>query len=283
MVIFKKAADLQHFIDTKRAEQSVNLGFVPTMGALHEGHLTLIEASKKQKCLTVCSIFVNPTQFNDPEDFKKYPSTLYADTEALLGAGCDILFIPDILEIYPNGFDAVKSYSFAYLETIFEGAQRPGHFQGVGKVVARLLELVQPQLLFLGQKDAQQCLVIKELIKQMGWEHKTSVFIVPTIRNEYGLALSSRNLRLSESEQKQALALYQSLQLIKAAKTSNNFECAKQECIALLQQNNCALEYLALADAASLQPLSDFDTHKDMMVLIAARVGTVRLIDNLFI
>lgn len=283
MVIFKKAADLQHFIDTKRAEQSVNLGFVPTMGALHEGHLTLIEASKKQKCLTVCSIFVNPTQFNDPEDFKKYPSTLYADTEALLGAGCDILFIPDILEIYPNGFDAVKSYSFAYLETIFEGAQRPGHFQGVGKVVARLLELVQPQLLFLGQKDAQQCLVIKELIKQMGWEHKTSVFIVPTIRNEYGLALSSRNLRLSESEQKQALALYQSLQLIKAAKTSNNFECAKQECIALLQQNNCALEYLALADAASLQPLSDFDTHKDMMVLIAARVGAVRLIDNLFI
>jgi pantoate--beta-alanine ligase len=226
---------------------------------------------------------VNPTQFNDPEDFKKYPSTLTADTEALLGAGCDILFIPDILEIYPNGFDAVKSYSFAYLETIFEGAQRPGHFQGVGKVVARLLELVQPQLLFLGQKDAQQCLVIKELIKQMGWEHKTSVFIVPTIRNEYGLALSSRNLRLSESEQKQALALYQSLQLIKAAKTSNNFERAKQECIALLQQNNCALEYLALADAASLQPLSDFDTHKDMMVLIAARVGTVRLIDNLFI
>lgn len=283
MVIFKKAADLQHFIDTKRAEQSVNLGFVPTMGALHEGHLSLIEASKKQKCLTVCSIFVNPTQFNDPEDFKKYPSTLTADTEALLGAGCDILFIPDILEIYPNGFDAVKSYSFAYLETIFEGAQRPGHFQGVGKVVARLLELVQPQLLFLGQKDAQQCLVIKELIKQMGWEHKTSVFIVPTIRNEYGLALSSRNLRLSESEQKQALALYQSLQLIKAAKTSNNFERAKQECIALLQQNNCALEYLALADAASLQPLSDFDTHKDMMVLIAARVGTVRLIDNLFI
>lgn len=283
MVIFKKAADLQHFIDTKRAEQSVNLGFVPTMGALHEGHLSLIEASKKQKCLTVCSIFVNPTQFNDPEDFKKYPSTLSADTEALLGAGCDILFIPDILEIYPNGFDAVKSYSFAYLETIFEGAQRPGHFQGVGKVVARLLELVQPQLLFLGQKDAQQCLVIKELIKQMGWEHKTSVFIVPTIRNEHGLALSSRNLRLSESEQKQALALYQSLQLIKAAKTSNNFERAKQECIALLQQNNCALEYLALADAASLQPLSDFDTHKDMMVLIAARVGTVRLIDNLFI
>jgi pantoate--beta-alanine ligase len=253
------------------------------MGALHEGHLSLIEASKKQKCLTVCSIFVNPTQFNDPEDFKKYPSTLSADTEALLGAGCDILFIPDILEIYPNGFDAVKSYSFAYLETIFEGAQRPGHFQGVGKVVARLLELVQPQLLFLGQKDAQQCLVIKELIKQMGWEHKTSVFIVPTIRNEHGLALSSRNLRLSESEQKQALALYQSLQLIKAAKTSNNFERAKQECIALLQQNNCALEYLALADAASLQPLSDFDTHKDMMVLIAARVGTVRLIDNLFI
>ena len=283
MVIFKKAADLQHFIDTKRAEQSVKLGFVPTMGALHEGHLSLIEASKKQKCLTVCSIFVNPTQFNDPEDFKKYPSTLTADTEALLRAGCDILFIPDILEIYPNGFDAVKSFSFAYLETIFEGAQRPGHFQGVGKVVARLLELVQPQLLFLGQKDAQQCLVIKELIKQMGWEHKTSVFIVPTIRNEHGLALSSRNLRLSESEQKQALALYQSLQLIKAAKTSNNFEHAKQECIALLQQNNCALEYLALADAASLQPLSDFDMHKDMMILIAARVGAVRLIDNLFI
>jgi pantoate--beta-alanine ligase len=283
MVIFKKAADLQHFIDTKRAHQSVKLGFVPTMGALHEGHLSLIEASKKQKCLTVCSIFVNPTQFNDPEDFKKYPSTLDADTEALLGAGCDILFIPDILEIYPDGFDAVKSYSFAYLETIFEGAQRPGHFQGVGKVVARLLELVQPQVLFLGQKDAQQCLVIKELIKQMNWEHKTSVSIVPTVRNEQGLALSSRNLRLTEAEQKQALALYQSLQLIKAAKTSNNFEHAKQACIALLHQNNCELEYLALADAASLQPLSDFDTHKDMMAIIAARVGAVRLIDNLFI
>jgi pantoate--beta-alanine ligase len=117
----------------------------------------------------------------------------------------------------------------------------------------------------------------------MNWEHKTSVSIVPTVRNEQGLALSSRNLRLTEAEQKQALALYQSLQLIKAAKTSNNFEHAKQVCIALLHQNNCELEYLALADAASLQPLSDFDTHKDMMAIIAARVGAVRLIDNLFI
>ena len=283
MVIFKKAADLQAFIAMKRSEKPLKLGFIPTMGALHEGHLSLIAAAKKQHCLTVCSIFVNPTQFNDPEDFKKYPSTLPADTEALLNAHCDILFIPDVQEIYPDGFDAVKSYSFAYLETIFEGAQRPGHFQGVGKVVARLLELVQPQYLFLGQKDAQQCLVIKALIKQMNWEHKTAVVIVPTVRNEQGLALSSRNLRLSEAEQKQALALYQSLQLIKAAKSNNNFEHAKQACIALLQQNNCELEYLALADAASLQPLSDFDRQKEMMVVIAARVGAVRLIDNLYI
>ncbi len=283
MVIFKKAADLQAFIAMKRSEEPLKLGFIPTMGALHEGHLSLIAAAKKQHCLTVCSIFVNPTQFNDPEDFKKYPSTLPADTEALLNAHCDILFIPDVQEIYPDGFDAVKSYSFAYLETIFEGAQRPGHFQGVGKVVARLLELVQPQYLFLGQKDAQQCLVIKALIKQMNWEHKTAVVIVPTVRNEQGLALSSRNLRLSEAEQKQALALYQSLQLIKAAKSNNNFEHAKQACIALLQQNNCELEYLALADAASLQPLSDFDRQKEMMVVIAARVGAVRLIDNLYI
>ena len=117
----------------------------------------------------------------------------------------------------------------------------------------------------------------------MNWEHKTAVVIVPTVRNEQGLALSSRNLRLSEAEQKQALALYQSLQLIKAAKTNNNFEHAKQACIALLQQNNCELEYLALADATSLQPLSDFDRQKEMMVVIAARVGAVRLIDNLYI
>jgi pantoate--beta-alanine ligase len=169
------------------------------------------------------------------------------------------------------------------LETIFEGAQRPGHFEGVGKVVARLLALVQPQLLFLGQKDAQQCLVIKALIKQMNWEQKTSVIIVPTIRNEQGLALSSRNLRLNETEQQQALALYQSLQHIKAAKSTTTFALAQQQCEALLQQNHCELEYIALADAETLKPLSDFDHQKDMIVLIAARVGAVRLIDNLLI
>ena len=283
MVIFKKAADLQDFIAIKRDEQPLKLGFIPTMGALHEGHLSLIEAAKKQECLTVCSIFVNPTQFNDPEDFKKYPNTLSADTKALLDAHCDILFIPDVQEIYPNGFDAVKTYAFGYLETIFEGAQRPGHFEGVGKVVARLLELVQPQLLFLGQKDAQQCLVIKALIKQMDWEQKTSVIIVPTIRNEQGLALSSRNLRLNETEQQQALALYQSLQHIKAAKSTTTFALAQKQCEALLQQQHCELEYIALADAETLKPLADFDHQKEMIVLIAARVGAVRLIDNLLI
>jgi len=283
MVIFKKAADLQDFITNKRNEQQLKLGFIPTMGALHEGHLSLIEAAKKQECLTVCSIFVNPTQFNDPEDFKKYPNTLTADTKTLLDAQCDILFIPDVQEIYPNGFDAVKTYAFGYLETIFEGAQRPGHFEGVGKVVARLLELVQPQLLFLGQKDAQQCLVIKALIKQMDWEQKTSVIIVPTIRNKQGLALSSRNLRLNETEQQQALALYQSLQFINAAKTTTTFVLAQQHCEALLQQNHCKIEYIALADAETLKPLADFDHQKDMIVLIAARVGAVRLIDNLLI
>src|ERR1700680_422785 len=164
MIIFKKAKDLQNYLEICRQKdqsqpgQQTGIGFVPTMGALHDGHISLLKTSAKENQISVCSIFVNPAQFNDPNDFKQYPSTLEQDIYKLEMNGCDILFLPNVEEIYPDGIDKRRYYDLGYLETILEGEFRPGHFHGVCMAVEKLLDLVQPDQLYLGQKDYQQCL-----------------------------------------------------------------------------------------------------------------------------
>src|SRR6476469_4861359 len=164
MTIFKRISDLSEHLNMLRSAQKT-IGFVPTMGALHEGHLSLINTSKLKCDVTVCSIFVNPTQFNDPADFEKYPITIEKDIELLIRNGCDVLFLPSIVEMYPEGTSQTERYDLGELEDRLEGFYRPGHFQGVCRIVDKLLSAVQPDQLFMGQKDFQQCMVIKRLIE----------------------------------------------------------------------------------------------------------------------
>ena len=168
MVIFKKISDIKKYVSAETGKGH-KIGFVPTLGALHEGHLSLIHKALEDKMLPLCSIFLNPTQFNDIRDLEKYPVSTEADIELLLKAGCEVLFMPDVNEMYPGGESHTRTYDFGYLDTILEGAKRPGHFKGVGQVVARLLEIVTPDNLYLGQKDYQQCMVIKKLAVMMDW------------------------------------------------------------------------------------------------------------------
>jgi pantoate--beta-alanine ligase len=212
MYLFKQKDDLERLLSTARKEGK-RIGFVPTMGALHQGHLSLIAAAKEHSDLVVCSIFVNPTQFNDPADFEKYPITIDQDVQLLTSAGNDALFLPSVQEMYPNGLTAETQYDFGPLENVLEGAHRPGHFQGVGQIVHKLLSLVNPDKLFMGQKDFQQCLIINRLIKLLGLD--VELVICPTLRETDGLAMSSRNLRLNASERQNALHISRALKYIK--------------------------------------------------------------------
>ena len=278
MILYKTVTDLNKHL----RNQTKSIGFVPTMGALHSGHLGLLADSKSQAGITVCSIFVNPTQFNDPQDFAKYPVTLEKDLLLLENAGCDVVFLPSVAEMYPNGTSLDKRYNLGYLETILEGKYRPGHFQGVCQVVHRLLEIVKPTTLFLGQKDYQQCMVINKLIGLTGLETKLS--IVPTIREESGLALSSRNLRLSEKDKETAAVIYRSLQFlrqnIKPGDLSSITEKAESMIMAAGFEKT---DYVTIADAGSLQPVTNWNGQTALVALVAAFIGGVRLIDNLIL
>jgi pantoate--beta-alanine ligase len=243
-----------------------SIGFVPTMGALHEGHLALIQASKASCQLTVCSIFVNPTQFNDPTDFEKYPVTLAADLEKLEIEGCDVVFFPTVSEMYPDGTSRLRTYDLGTLETILEGKYRPGHFQGVCVVVDKLLQAVQPFKLFMGEKDFQQIAVVRKMLELTG----SNVELVPcsTVRSPEGLALSSRNARLSVDQKEQALAIYQGFSL-----------SSKEEFTQLLFDNGFdSIDYVTCVDPLTLQekPYGE----KPYIILVAAFIGGVRLIDN---
>ena len=282
MVIFKKVSDISLYIKRQKST-GAKVGFIPTMGALHTGHLSLVRAAKDACGIAVCSIFVNPTQFNDAEDLKKYPVTTEADIELLLGVGCDVLFLPSRDEIYPNGAAAAATFDFGYLDTVLEGAQRPGHFKGVGQVVSRLLEIVQPDALFLGAKDFQQCKVIQSLLGKMGGSLDVvpELVVCPTLREADGLAMSSRNRRLSEPQRAVAGNIYRCLVSIQAKQGDAPFEILRKECRDILLSKGFEPEYIALADYDTLQLLDEFDSNRKMVVLMAASLGGVRLIDNM--
>ena len=282
MILFKKAADLRNYLDAQQ-KQSRKIGFIPTMGALHPGHISLIATSKNECAVTVCSIFVNPAQFNDPKDFKKYPSTIEKDIYLLESSGCDLLFLPSVEEIYPDGYETKKHFDIGYLETILEGQYRPGHFQGVCLVMQRLLEIVKTDRLYLGQKDYQQCMIISRLIELMGLKNSIEVVISPTQREANGLAMSSRNLRLKEEERTKAAVIFQSLNMIKQDLQKDSFKNLKMKAKSMLEKNGFKIDYVEIASARDLKILNEFDGKQKLVALIAAYINEVRLIDNILL
>lgn len=280
MILFKKVEDIASFL-LKRKEQGMPIGFIPTMGALHQGHISLLATSKKTGSLSVCSIFVNPAQFNDAKDFDNYPTTIEKDIDALEKAGCDVLFLPSVSEMYPGGTQHAEKYDLGYLETVLEGKYRPGHFQGVCLVVNRLLDIIPADELYLGQKDYQQCMVIKKLIEL---KHiKTRINICPTLREADGLAMSSRNLRLSELERKQALKIFESLSFLKNNIKPGSLKTLKQAAAQNLTDAGFKVDYIETADAADLSIIDHWDGHVKLVAAAAAFLGDVRLIDNMLL
>lgn len=267
---------------TKRilAAKPRRIGFVPTMGCLHEGHLSLIKKSRSVDEITVCSIFINPVQFNNPDDFKKYPVTTEQDSKLLAELGCDILFLPSVSEIYPEGYQA-KPFNIGSLDEIWEGEYRPGHFQGVCKVMDRLLDIIPADDLWMGQKDFQQCLVIQKLLELTNRPGVT-FHMVNTIREKSGLAMSSRNTRLSKEGLVKAAALYEALQMINREYHTADFAVLQNKAKAyLLERGFEKVEYIAIALQQNLQPAATSQPDEKYVVLAAAWIENVRLIDNL--
>jgi pantoate--beta-alanine ligase len=271
MIIYKILYELQNTNHTT--------GFVPTMGALHSGHISLIAESKKNCSITISSIFINPTQFNNSKDFDKYPVTIEKDIDLLCLAGCDVLFLPSQNEIYPEGEPAPPLYDIGFLETVLEGKYRPGHFQGVCQVVHRLLNIVHPGFLYLGQKDYQQCMVIKKLVEITGL--KTSIIVCPTLREPNGLAMSSRNMRLNEFESIKASEIYQTLCFIKDAIRPGELKYIKLTAREQLESRGFKVDYVEIADADTLEIIENWDGKSKLVGLVAAFLNEVRLIDNM--
>ena len=280
MILFKSTADIRFFLDEMR-KRGNSIGYVPTMGALHKGHISLIVNSKKVNQITVSSIFVNPTQFNNPKDFEKYPLTLESDIDLLEQNGCDVLFLPTVAEMYPTGFNNNKSYNLGYLETVLEGKYRPGHFQGVCQVVDRLLQIVRPHNLYLGQKDYQQCMVIKKMIELV--QMNINVIICATLREGDGLAMSSRNMRLNKQEREQAVRISEVLLFIKKEIKAGYIGDLEERAIQYLSAAGFKVDYVTIATADTLELLEYWDGSKNIVALAAAYMNEVRLIDNMLI
>lgn len=276
MLIAKTNIELKKFLKNKIDTQKI--GFIPTMGALHRGHLKLIEKSKKEKLFTVVSIFVNPKQFNNTEDFNKYPITIDEDINLLKSVNCDLLYLPNYNEIYPSDLESIN-IPLNDLDKIYEGEKRPGHFNGVATVVHRLFSLVQPDKAFFGLKDFQQCLVIKNLRDQ--YFKNIKLKFCPTIREKSGLAMSSRNKRLSKEGLKIASNIYKAMKEVKAKYQHLDINSAVNEGIKLLKQYPIEIDYFSVANKNTLKPTSQWMPSKNNVLLVAVFVEDVRLIDNI--
>lgn len=282
MILFKIASDLRKWLDVQQASGK-KIGFVPTMGALHNGHISLLQTSAENNGVSVCSIFVNPAQFNDPKDFAKYPITIEKDILLLEENGCDVLFLPSVDEIYPEGITQEHHYEIGELDSIFEGKFRPGHFQGVCAVVHRLLSIVKPNNLYLGQKDYQQCMVITKLIEQTGMQDKIKVNICPTLRETDGLAMSSRNMRLTEKERAVASTIYNCIVMVKEKLHPGETTTLLKKANTILINAGFRPDYIALADAGTLSSITTWDGKQRLVILAAAYLNETRLIDNMLI
>lgn len=292
MVVLNTLKQLTKHLKKVR-DQNYNIGFIPTMGALHPGHISLIHAAQQQQDITVCSIFVNPTQFNDLNDLLKYPRTIEADCKLLEEARCDIVFIPEVSEIYSpeelllkknsledKSWTEGKTVDFGLLADVMEGAHRPGHFNGVAQVVSKLLKIVRPNKVYFGQKDFQQLAIIRSLVKQLNLP--IQIIACPTIREPSGLAMSSRNERLSHKERISAALLSEilfelkDLYLQKTIPELKLFVANK-----IMTDPMIELEYFEISDAETLQKITHFGLTKSAVACFAIKLGGIRLIDNI--
>ncbi len=275
---FTTRKDLSDFLLTQKAAGKV-LGLVPTMGALHAGHVSLINIARENSDVVICSIFVNPTQFNDPADLERYPRPVNDDIAKLEEAGCDVLFLPPVEEMYKQ--DEQWHLELGEVENILEGKFRPGHYQGVTQIVSKLFDIIKPDIAFFGQKDFQQFKIISRMTVLLKFPVK--LVMCPIVREESGLALSSRNIHLSDKEHQQALALSKALQITKNNFTEKPLEALKADAIEFLNSSEgVELEYFEICNADDLQPVHSKNV-QHIVALVAAYVGKTRLIDNLIL
>ena len=274
---FTTKTELQHYLSTQR-NAGKTIGLVPTMGALHQGHMSLIEQARQQSNIVVCSIFVNPTQFNDPADLAKYPRPIEADIEKLEQINCDVLFNPAVEEIYDG--NEQWHLNIGELENLLEGASRPGHYQGVTQVVNKLFNIVKPDTAYFGQKDYQQFLIISRMVKLLNAPVK--LIVCPIQRETDGLAMSSRNIHLTSDDRRHALILSKTLNWVKDSFDADKIpELKNQAETAINNEEDVDLAYFEIADGDTLHP-ADKNT-KNIVALVAAKVGQTRLIDNILI
>ena len=279
MKLFSHILTVREYLNKERSTGK-SVGFVPTMGALHKGHLSLIIRSTRENDLTACSVFVNPIQFNNKKDLENYPRTRENDLEMLEKTGCDVVFIPTDEEIYPNGETGSFDTDFGYLDIILEGKFRPGHFKGVAIVVKKLFDIIEPNKAYFGKKDYQQFLVISEMVKQFNLP--VEIIPCPIIREPDGLAMSSRNMRLTTRERNIAPLIYETLSGVKEKAGTIPVKKLKEWAVKKIMKNpEFIVEYIEIADKNTLLPLENWKTKEKAIVLAAAKLNDIRLIDNI--
>jgi pantoate--beta-alanine ligase len=281
MVIYKRISEIEHKISAFRAK-GLTIGFVPTMGALHNGHVSLVNKASAENDVTVVSIFVNPTQFSSPDDLKHYPRNTEKDIAILEENNTDILFMPEVDEMYPSSEieKEKQEYNFGKLEEVMEGKFRAGHFKGVAQAVSKLFEIVKPDTAYFGEKDFQQLVVIRELVKQKNYP--VTIIGCPTVREENGLAMSSRNERLTTDERIEAGKISKALFFIRDNRRQMTVDEAKAKAKTIIEANGIMqVEYLEIADEKTLQPVTDWNKEsQSIRCFVALQLGKVRLIDN---
>lgn len=277
MILVKHIKNLRETLSSFRSKGN-SVGFIPTMGALHPGHISLVEKSNAENDISVVSIFVNPAQFNNKADLDKYPVTIESDIDKLEKANCDILFLPSVAEMYPEG-EGNKHYDLGFIETVLEGKYRPGHFQGVCMIVDKLLRAVEPDNLYMGRKDYQQCMVIRKMLELT--DSKVKLQIEDTVREPDGLAMSSRNMRLNTEERQTALRIIEVLNTIRENIAPGDLRPLKKTSVAFLEAYGYKPDYVEIADALTLEPKDHWDGKEKLVALVAAYLNEVRLIDNI--
>jgi pantoate--beta-alanine ligase len=278
MKVFSTIREVRSWLADHR-KRGKSVGFVPTMGALHRGHLALVRRSREENDMATCSIFVNPIQFNNPEDLEKYPRTVESDLELLEKTGCDMVFMPSVDEMYPEPVS--HEYDFGDLGKVMEGKFRPGHFNGVAIVVKKLFDIIQPDKAYFGEKDFQQLRVIEALVRMENMP--VSIVPYPIVRESDGLAMSSRNIRLSREQRAVAPEIYQTL--LRANDLAGKIPVAevKEFAIARLAYKGFRPEYFEIVDSQTLSPVNVWDGTQEVRACVAVHLGKVRLIDNMIL
>lgn len=276
MILVRTVTELKSVLQS--SGQAGSAGFVPTMGALHRGHLSLVEKAVDENPLVVVSIFVNPTQFNDPKDLERYPRTLESDLKLLESTGCQVVFAPDVTEIYPE--PDTRKFDFGQLDKVMEGKHRPGHFNGVAQVVSKLFEMVQPQKAYFGLKDFQQLAIIKSMVKQLNLP--VEIIPCPIVREQSGLAMSSRNELLSAEERTNAATISQTLFKAMELRTEKSVSELEKWVTETINKNLfLKVEYAEIVDDTLLQPVKNWHDHSVKVLCVAVFCGKIRLIDNI--